>query len=57
MTEGDKAYYQRRIREEMSLARTIGSTERKTLHLQWAQYFKDRLDGKRSERPPPLPGH
>lgn len=57
MTEGEKAYYQRRIKEEMSLARAIASPQRKTLHLQWAQYFNDRLDGKRSERPPSLPTH
>lgn len=57
MTEGDKAYYQRRMKEELNLARAISCAESKTLHLQWAQYFSDRLDGKRSKRPPPLPSH
>lgn len=57
MTEGDKAYYQRRMKEELNLARTMSCAESKTLHLQWAQYFNDRLDGKRSKRPPPLPSH
>ena len=57
MTEGEKAYFQRRIREEMNLARAIESPAHKTLHLQWAQYFNDRLDGKRSDRPPSLPSH
>jgi hypothetical protein len=57
MTEGDRAYYQRRLKQEMSLARAITNLQRKTLHLQWAQYFNDRLDGKRGERPPPLPHH
>ena len=54
MTQGEKAFYQRRIKEEMNLARAISNPERKTLHLQWAQYFNNRLDGKRSEPPPPL---
>lgn len=57
MTEGERTYYQLRIKEEMSLARAISCPERKTLHLQWAQWFNDRLDGKRSKRPPPLPVH
>lgn len=57
MTEGEKAFYQRRIKEEMNLARAIANPARKTLHLQWAQYFNDRLDGKRGDRPPPLPSH
>lgn len=57
MTEGDRIFYQRRIKEEMKLARAIGCAERKALHLQWAQYFNDRLDGKRGRRPPPLPSY
>lgn len=57
MTQGEKTFYQRRVREEMNLARAIGCPERKALHLQWAQYFNDRLDGRRSKRPPPLPSH
>lgn len=57
MTEGDRAYYQRRMKEEMSLAQAIADPEAKTLHLQWAQFFHNRLEGKRSKRPPPLPAH
>ena len=57
MTEGDRAFYKRRIREEMQLAGTISSRELKELHLAWAQYFNDRLDGKKKSMPPPLPGH
>lgn len=57
MTEGDKAYYQRRRKEELKLARAISDPDSKMLHLQWAQWFNDRLDGKRPKRPPPLPSH
>lgn len=57
MTEGDKAYYQRRIKQEMNLARAVGCPERKTLHLRWAQYFNDLLEGKRRSKPPPLATH
>jgi hypothetical protein len=57
MTEGEKAYFQRRIKDEMNLARAIDCQQRKALHLQWAQYFNDRLDGKRGEQPPPLTSH
>ncbi|MFT4026540.1 MAG: hypothetical protein QM676_07040 [Novosphingobium sp.] len=57
MTEGDRAYYQRRLKEEMNLARAISDPESKALHLQWAKWFNDRLEGKRPKRPPPLPMH
>lgn len=57
MTEGDKAYYERRRKEELKIARAITDPERKALHLQWAQWFNERLDGKRPKRPPPLPSH
>jgi hypothetical protein len=57
MTEGERVFYRRRIKEELNLARVMASSERKTLHLQWAQYFNERLDGKRCKTPPPLPGH
>lgn len=57
MTQGERIFYQRRVREEMNLARAIGCPERKALHLQWAQYFNDRLDGRRGKRPPPLLAH
>lgn len=57
MTEGDRAYYQRRVKEEMNLARAISNPESKALHLQWAQWFNDRLEGRRRKRPPSLPNH
>jgi hypothetical protein len=57
MTEGEKAFCRRRIREELSLARTISCAETKVLHLQWAQFFQHRLDGKRTSTPPPLSHH
>lgn len=57
MTEGDRAYYQRRVKEEMNLARAISNPESKALHLQWAQWFNDRLEGRRRKRPPSLPSH
>ncbi len=57
MTEGDRVFYRRRLKEEMKLARVVGCPDRKELHLRWAQYFSQRLDGKRATRPPPLPSH
>lgn len=57
MTEGERAHYKRRIREELQLARAVGSTELKELHLSWAQFFNDRLDGKRKTPPPSISRH
>ena len=55
MTEGEKAFYRRQIKDELARARTIDCLESKELHLRWAQFFKSRLDGRRASPPPPLP--
>lgn len=45
MTEGDKAFYKRRIREELKKASTAESTDLKRLHLRWALLYQERIDG------------
>lgn len=55
MTEGERAFYKRRIKEEMRRARAISCPETKELHLSWAQFFDARLHGQRLPTPPPLP--
>ena len=57
MTEGDRAFYKRRAREELQVARALPNCDLKALHLAWAGYFNDRLDGRRRAPPPPLPAH
>jgi hypothetical protein len=54
MTEGERAYLKRRLREEMQLAGTVGCTERKAQHLEWAGFFNARLEGKRVSEPPQI---
>jgi hypothetical protein len=57
MTEGERAFYKWRIRQEMRLAGVVKSRELKELHLAWAQFFEDRLNGNRKSLPPPAPQH
>ena len=54
MRESDRAFYSRRLREEMQLAGTVQSGELKERHLKWAQFFEDRLHGDGTAVPPPL---
>lgn len=54
MRESDRAFYSRRLREEMQLAGTAQGTHLKELHLRWAQFFEDRLNGDGKAVPPPL---
>ena len=54
MRESDRAFYSRRLREEMQLAGAVQSGHLKELHLKWAQFFKDRLNGDGTATPPPL---
>jgi len=54
MTEGEKAFYRRRAREEMACARNIDCAKAKELHLQWAQFFQHRLNGRRMRPPEPV---
>jgi hypothetical protein len=45
MTEGDKAFYLRRIQEELGKAHDIGNKRLKQLHLRWALLYQERIDG------------
>lgn len=45
MTEGEKAFYKRRQREELKRARAAEHPNLRLLHLRWAQLYQDRLDG------------
>jgi len=45
MTEGEKAFYKRRQREELKKARAAEHPNLRLLHLRWAQLYQDRLDG------------
>lgn len=54
MRESDRAFYARRLREEMQLAGTAQGTHLKELHLRWAQFFEGRLNGDEKAAPPPL---
>lgn len=46
MTEGDKAFYKRRIREELRKVSAVADPQLKQLHLRWALLYEERLDGK-----------
>lgn len=54
MRESDRAFFSRRLREEMQLAGVVQSKELKELHLRWAQFFEARLNGDGTVAPPPL---
>ena len=45
MTEGDKAFYKRRLREELQQARAEEHPNLRLLHERWAKLYQDRLDG------------
>jgi hypothetical protein len=45
MTEGDRAYYKRRIREELAKANAPENKALSGLHLHWALLYQERLDG------------
>lgn len=45
MTEGERAFYKRRQREELKKARAASHPNLRLLHLRWAQLYQDRLDG------------
>jgi hypothetical protein len=45
MTEGDKAFYKRRLKEELKQARKAESQQLKQLHLGWALLYQERIDG------------
>jgi hypothetical protein len=45
MTEGDEAFYERRIQEELGKASDAGNPRLKQLHLRWALLYQKRIDG------------
>lgn len=45
MTEGDEAFYQRRIQEELGKANHARNQRLKRLHLRWALLYQERIDG------------
>lgn len=45
MTEGEKAFYKRRIREELARANAPENQQIRNLHLRWALLYQERLDG------------
>ena len=45
MTEGDRAFYKRRIREELKKANAVENKQIRQLHLRWALLYQERLDG------------
>jgi hypothetical protein len=45
MTEGDRAFYKRRLREEIKQARMANCPQLRQLHLRWAVLYQERLDG------------
>lgn len=45
MTQGDKAFYRRRMREEINQAQKAESPQLRQLHLRWAMLYQERLDG------------
>lgn len=45
MTEGDKAFYRRRIREELKKAHAVENRQLRQLHLRWALMYQERIDG------------
>ena len=51
MTEGDKAYYKRRLREELFGALRAGNALWREAHLAWARYYDARLDGRHIPEP------
>jgi hypothetical protein len=47
MTETDRSFYERRIREELQRAEAAEAPQLRHLHAWWAQLYVDRLGGKR----------
>ena len=45
MTEGQRVFYKRRMREELNKARTAPEPYLRDLHLRWAGLYEQRLDG------------
>jgi len=45
MTEGEQAFFKRRIREELKRAETAEEAYLRNLHLGWAALYEQRLDG------------
>lgn len=54
MTEGDKAFYKRRKREELNKARAAPSADLRRLHLGWAELYEARLNGEPKAKIQPM---
>lgn len=57
MTEGEMAFYKRRYREELRLSSAAKDRQIEKIHLSWAQFFNDRLNGMKKSLPPQEPRH
>ena len=53
MTEGEKAFCKLRLRQELQRAKAASDPQSRHWHLQWVQFYDDRLDGKRRSAPDP----
>lgn len=42
--EDDRSFYERRLREELDRAGSLGDEGLKALHQRWAKLYRDRLD-------------
>jgi hypothetical protein len=51
MTQAEIAFFRRRLREELRSANTLADPTEREVHLQWAQYFAGRLEGRRVAQP------
>lgn len=43
MIEGDEAFYQRRLQEELGKANQAGNQRLRQLHLRWARLYQERI--------------
>lgn len=50
MTQGEQAFFKRRVREEPEKANQAEEPYLRNLHLGWASLYEQRLDGVPSER-------
>jgi hypothetical protein len=53
MTEGERAFYKLRLRQELQQAKAAGNPELREWHIRWVQFYEDRLDGKKTPAPHP----
>jgi hypothetical protein len=46
MTQDDRAYYRRRLQEELAKSQTEDRPDLRHLHARWASLYQARLEGK-----------